>query len=235
MLHKTTSRGWQLEKGAGAFFFCFNLLLTVIGFEAKAQDWKTETKINVLFGLSQPLVTHGFNVEVNYIHKRLIVDFSQGVGLEFTSRLVTPDLRRQGVNVHMPWTTGFGVGYRITSWINLRAEPKWHRFEFYYDDQLKYPNTEITSYNSFTMGLGLYGSFQPFKRKANFLSGILIAPSIRYWPTIASTLKGGQFTYYDQHTDKNEEIKTVGPGIGLTPLVINLSIGYSFPVKKKKE
>ncbi len=83
------------------------------------------------------------------------------------------------------------------------------------------------------MGLGLYGAFQPFKKKANFLSGILIAPSIRYWPTVGSTLKGSQFGYYNQHTGKNEEIKRVGPGIGLTPLVINVSIGYSFPIKKK--
>jgi hypothetical protein len=224
MLHKTT-----------AFVVTCALFLILSDFSARAQDWKAETKVNVLFGLSQPLVTHGFNFEFNYIHNRLIIDFSQGVALEFTSGLVTPDLRRQGVDVHMPWTTGFGVGYRITSWLNLRAEPKWHRFEFYYDNQLKYPGTEITSYNTFTMGLGLYGAFQPFKKKASFLSGILIAPSIRYWPTVASNLKGNQFTYYNQHTGKNEEIKTVGPGIGLTPLVINVSIGYSFPIKKKKK
>jgi hypothetical protein len=224
MLHKTTS-----------FAIVCTLLLLFIGIGARAQDWKAETKVNVLFGLSQPLVTHGFNFEFNYIHKRLIIDFSQGVALEFTSGLVTSDLRRQGVNVHMPWTTGFGVGYRFTSWLNLRAEPKWHRFEFYYANPLKYPTTEITAYNSFTMGLGLYGSFQPFKNKENFLKGILISPSIRYWPTVASTLKSNQFDYYNRHTGKNEEIRTVGPGIGLTPLVINVSIGYSFPTKKKKE
>ena len=224
MLHKTI-----------AFVVTCVLFLIFSSFNARAQDWKTETKVNVMFGLSQPLVTHGFNFEFNYIYNRLIIDFSQGVALEFTSGLVTTDLKRQGVDVHMPWTTGFGVGYRITSWLNLRAEPKWHRFEFYYDDQLKYPNTEITSYNTFTMGLGLYGAIQPFKKEANFLNGILIAPSIRYWPTVASTLKDNQFTYYNQHTGKNEEIKTVGPGIGLTPLVINVSIGYSFPIKKKRK
>ncbi len=115
----------------------FSVLMIAYGFKANAQDWKTETRFNVLFGLSQPLFTHGFNVELNYIYHRLIVDFSQGVALKFDSGLVTPELRKQGVVVYMPWTTGFGIGYRFTSWLNLRAEPKWHRFEFYYDNQQK--------------------------------------------------------------------------------------------------
>ena len=57
------------------------LLLMITGLNLSAQDWHTEKRINVLFGLSQPLVAHGFNVELNYIHDRFIFDFSQGVGL----------------------------------------------------------------------------------------------------------------------------------------------------------
>jgi hypothetical protein len=223
MRHKTTSFAGVL----------FTLLMIAKGFKTNAQDWKTETRVNVLFGLSQPLFTHGFNIEFNYIHHRLILDFSQGIGLEFNSEMVTPELRKQGVVVNMPWTTGFGIGYRFTSWLNLRVEPKWHRFEFYYDNQQKYSSMEITAYNSFTLGLGLYGSLQPFKKKDNFLKGLLISPSIRYWPTVSSTLKGNSFIYNNSYTGNNEEIKTVGPGIGLTALVINISIGYSFRIKKK--
>jgi hypothetical protein len=209
------------------------LFFIAASLSAKAQDWKTEEKFNVLFGLSQPVLCHGFNFEFNYIHKRIIVDFSQGVFLEFKGNALPNELRNQGVDLHMPWTVGFGVGYRITEWLNLRVEPKWHRFEFYYDNEDKYQSNQITSYNTFTLGLGLYGSYQPFKNKNNFLKGLMISPSIRYWPTVNSTLKNNNFTYMNQHTGTSEEIKTYGPGFGLTPFIVNVSIGYSFQIKKK--
>jgi hypothetical protein len=200
-------------------------------FWANAQDWKTERKINVLFGLSQPLLCHGFNVEFNYISKRLIFDFSTGILLKFEGNTLPNELRNQGVDVHMPWTTGFGIGYRFSEWLNLRVEPKYHRFEFYYDNEQKYQSSQITAYNSFTLGLGLYACYLPFKKKENFLKGIMISPSLRYWPTVASTMSGNNFTYLNKQTGSNEEIKTYGPGIGLTALIINVSIGYSFKTK----
>tara|TARA_B100000809_G_scaffold82376_1_gene80698 strand:- start:987 stop:1316 length:330 start_codon:yes stop_codon:yes gene_type:complete len=89
-----------------------------------AQDWKTDRKINVLFGLTQPLLVDAFNIEVNYIHNRLIFDYSHGVSLDFPGSSATADMERQGVAVHMPWTTGFGIGYRLNEWLNLHVEPK---------------------------------------------------------------------------------------------------------------
>ena len=44
-------------------------------------------------------------------------------------------MREHGLAVHLPYTTGFGIGYRLKEWVNVRIEPKWHRFEFYYDDE----------------------------------------------------------------------------------------------------
>jgi hypothetical protein len=197
-------------------------------FAASAQDWKTEKRINILFGLSQPLLAHGFNGEANYIHDRLIVDYSHGVSLDFSGNAVPDALRKQQVAVHMPWTTGIGIGYRLTEWLNVRLEPKWHRFEFHYADEQKYSSNEILGYNSFTLGLGVYGSWRPFKKKASVLKGIFVAPSIRYWPTVSSTLKGNRFAYLNQATGTSEEIKTYGPGIGLTSVIVNVSVGYSF-------
>jgi hypothetical protein len=84
-----------------------------------AQEWKTDRKINVLFGLSQPLLVDRFNIEVNYIHNRLIFNYSHGTSLDFSGSTATEDLERQGVTVHMPWTTGFGVGYRLNNWLNV--------------------------------------------------------------------------------------------------------------------
>jgi hypothetical protein len=209
------------------------LLFVMVGLNAHAQDWQTEKRFNVLFGLSQPLVAHGFNVEFNYIHDRFIFDFSTGVGLTFSGNALPSSLQQQGVEVHMPWTTGFGIGYRFTEWINLRVEPKWHRFEFNYQDGQQLTSNEITSYNTVTLGLGLYGCYLPFKKKTNFLKGIMISPSVRYWPTLSSTLPGNSFSYYNQTTESVQQIKTYGPGIQLSPWIVNISVGYSFPFKKK--
>jgi hypothetical protein len=89
-------------------------------------------------------------------------------------------MERQGVLIHMPWTTGFGVGYRLKEWLNVRVEPKWHRFEFYYEGDSQISTNETNSYNTFSLGLGLYGNFQPFKKSSSFIKGIMIAPSIRF-------------------------------------------------------
>ena len=210
------------------------IVLTLITFHLQAQDWKEDKKINVLFGLTQPLLVGGFNIEGNYIHNRFIFDYSHGVSLDFSESSVNTELREQGVAVHMPWTTGFGVGYRFNEWLNLRVEPKWHRFEFYYDDEPQTNENEIISYNTFSLGLGLYGNFQPFKNKTSFLKGIMVAPSIRFWPTVSSTLNSDSFTYNNKNTKVDETIEVLDPGIGFTPIIFNISIGYSFDLKKVK-
>lgn len=199
----------------------------------QAQDWKTDRKILVVFGLTQPLLVKGFNIEGNYIYNRFIFDYSHGVSLDFSGTTATPELQRQELAVHMPWTTGFGVGYRFTEWINVRLEPKWHRFELYYDGEPQNPSTEITSFNTMSLGIGIYGNYQPFKKQENFLKGITIAPSIRFWPTISSTLDSDRFAYSNKKTLQTEEIKTLDPGVGFTPFVFNISIGYSSDLRKK--
>jgi hypothetical protein len=204
------------------------VLLFSISAHLQAQDWKTDKKVNIVFGLTQPLLVKGFNIEGNYIHNRLIFDYSHGVSLDFSGSTVTSELKNQGVSVHIPWTTGFGIGYRLKEWVNVRVEPKWHRFEFYYDGEPQNSTTAITSYNTFSLGVGVYGSYQPFKHQTSFLKGILIAPSIRFWPTVSSTLKDDTYTYDNKTTKGKAEIKTLDPGIGFTPVVVNVSIGYSF-------
>ncbi len=208
------------------------LLIAASVMNGQAQAWKTEKRANVLFGLSQ-VVAHGFNIEGNYISKRLIIDYSHGVSLEFKGNTVTSDLRRQGIAVKMPWTTGFGVGYRIAEWINIRVEPKIHRFEFFYANEAQTKSNEITAYNTFSLGIGIYGNYRPFKRKNNFLNGLMLSPSIRFWPTVSSTLKDNKFTYFNKQTSSNEEIKTLDPGIGFTPIIVNISVGYSFKIKRQ--
>ena len=204
-----------------------------VPFHSQSQEWKTEKKVNAVFGLIQPIFAKGFNIEGNYIHNRFIFDYSHGASLDLSGQSVTAEMRVEGLAIHIPYTTGFGVGYRLKEWINVRIEPKWHRFEFYYDDEPQNSTSQITSYNTMSLGIGIYGHYQPFKNKTSFLKGIMIAPSIRFWPTISSTLKDNSFTYLNKNTANIEEIKTLEIGPGFTPFIFNVSIGYSFNVKRK--
>lgn len=82
---------------------CFGLLQVAT---AQLDDWRKDRKISVLTGLSQVLIVKGFNIEANYIHNRLIFDYSHGVSLDFDKNLVSQELKDQGVVVHMPFSTG---------------------------------------------------------------------------------------------------------------------------------
>lgn len=216
------------------FFLWMLLYLTAIApLHSQAQEWKTEKKVNAVFGLIQPIFAKGFNIEGNYIHNRFIFGYSHGASLDLSGQSVTAEMREEGLAVLIPYTTGFGVGYRLKEWINVRIEPKWHRFEFYYDDEPQNSTNQITSYNTMSLGIGVYGHYQPFKNKTSFLKGILIAPSFRFWPTISSTLKDNSFTYLNKNTGTNKEIKTLDVGPGFTPFIFNISVGYSFGLRKK--
>jgi hypothetical protein len=215
---------------------CILLLLFAVVSEGLAQQTSKEefdTRINVLFGLTQPLFAKGFNVEGNFLYKRLAFDYSHGVSLDFSGNTVSGELKEQHLQVHVPYTTGFGVGYRFFPWLSLRVEPKWHRFEIYYEG----PQTEsnkIVDYNTFSLGLGAYANWRPFKKVTNALKGIMIAPSIRYWPTVSSTLPGDQFVYNNRITGNTETHHRMEAGINNTPIVFNVSVGYSFGLSKGK-
>tara|TARA_B100000809_G_scaffold82376_1_gene80697 strand:- start:654 stop:911 length:258 start_codon:yes stop_codon:yes gene_type:complete len=84
------------------------------------------------------------------------------------------------------------------------------------------------------LGLGLYGNFQPFKKSTSFTKGIMVSQSIRFWPTVSSSLDGDSFTYNNKNTGTLETIEVLDPGVGFTPFIFNISIGYSFDLKKKK-
>lgn len=222
----------HFKKITTALFFCIAMFQMA---NAQSYDWKKDRKISVLTGLSQVLLVKGFNIEVNYIHNRLIFDYSHGASIDFDKNLVTDELKAQGVVVHMPFSTGIGIGYRFTPWLNLRVEPKWHRFEFYYDGETQNDANKIASdKNNFSVGLGLYTFFQPFKKKENLLKGLSIAPSIRFWPTVSSSFTDNKFSYQNKNTGKTEELKALASGIGFTPLIINVSVGYTFDLRKNK-
>ncbi len=186
-----------------------------------------DTRAAILFGLNQPLLARGFNIEGNVFYRRLVFDYSHGVSLDFSGSSVSGAMKEQGLAVHMPYTTGLGVGYRFSPWLNARVEPNWHRFELYYDGKEQTATNLVAGYNTFSLGLGLYGTIRPFRKLDNALSGIIVAPSLRYWPTLSSSLSGGKHTYFNRVTDRQETHERMQPGVVATPFIVNVSVGYS--------
>ena len=46
-------------------------------------------RFSLVFGLNQPIVTQGFNLEANYYTKYFVFDYSHGFNLHFKDNLVT--------------------------------------------------------------------------------------------------------------------------------------------------
>ncbi|NQZ78438.1 MAG: hypothetical protein HRT61_20360 [Ekhidna sp.] len=207
---------------------CITLAMTLS--IAKAQSGKEiEDRISLVFGTNQ-LMIDGFNLEGNVFWKRIAFDYSHGISLDLTNDLLVDDAKAQGLTAHIPWSTGFGIGYRFNDWLNVRAEPKWHRFEMYYEGDQQTSESLIGEYTTFTMGLGAYINWLPFKKKDNLLKGITIAPSLRWWPNVSDTLEDGKFTYANRNTGQIETHEALNIGVANTPFIFNVSIGYSIKI-----
>jgi hypothetical protein len=210
------------------------LLLTVASqsiAQTKKNDLSDDVRVNLLFGLNQPLLG-GFNVEGNLFYKRLVFDYSHGVSLNFNNSILDEENAALGVDVVVPWTTGFGIGYRFNRWLNIRAEPKWHKFELYDQNAERSQRNLLASYTTFSMGIGAYANIQPFKNKDNFLKGFMVAPSVRWWPRVASSLENNEVQFYSSSLQRTVTHKAMEVGVNNTPLIINVSVGYTLGLGK---
>lgn len=201
-----------------------SIVMSSAGFAQQQEPF--DTRAGIVFGLSQ-IALGGFNVEGNFFYKRLTFDYSHGVSLNFSNaQLEAGADQNQALDIHIPWTTGLGVGYRFTPWLNLRVEPKWHKYELYYAGAAQEAVNLIEDYTTFTLGVGLYANLMPFKHQNNFLKGITIAPNARWWPRISSSLPNNEFRYDNQITEQPETHIARQIGMGNTPFFVNMSIGY---------
>lgn len=223
----------KTEKMKTIVVSAFALLFTIgtVTAQEATDDNFTEVKANVLFGLNQPLLG-GFNIEGNLFYKRLAFDYSHGVSLNLDNEFLDETNRDYGLDVHIPWTTGFGVGYRVNDWLNFRAEPKWHKFELYHMGEAQIAENLIGSYTTFSMGIGAYANIQPFKKQNNFLKGIMVAPSIRFWPRVSSSLENDQMSLYSRAQSAEVTHEALEVGVSNTPWIINVSVGYSLGWEK---
>ena len=207
-----------------AILIIVTLLTFGSSFAQKSKN-ELEDRVSLVFGMNQ-LMVQGFNVEGNIFWKRLAFDYSHGISLNFDNNLLTGDAQEQGLAIHLPYSTGFGVGYRFNDWFNLRAEPKWHKFDLFYDGEAQTAENMIDSYTTFTLGLGAYITWLPFKNKDNFLKGFTVAPSLRYWPKVSDSIDGS-LEYDNKLTGETETHEALEIGFGNTPFFVNVSLGYS--------
>jgi hypothetical protein len=211
------------------------LLITVLFitfYSATAQgvpSSATNTKrFSILAGLNQPLVFHGFNIEVNYYTKKWVFDYSHGFGLHVDGKFAGGEYEAQHIDFKITHSFGAGIGYRFTEAFNLRFEPKIHCYQTYMEGDPQTKVHSIANFNTYTLGLGAYYRWLPFKNTHTPAKGITIVPSVRYWYKVASDLPDNEFSYQNSKTGKSETIKAPNIGIANTPLLINVSVGYSF-------
>jgi hypothetical protein len=201
--------------------------ITNIFAQSKAKkDLLYSNKVSVLFGLLQPVIAQGFNVEVNYTTKRLIFDYSHGISLDPP---VVGDFKTQNVVLHIPYTTGFGIGYRFSSFFDVRFEPKLHSWEMYYKDEAQNNTSKIKDFKTMTLGIGVYYRYMPFKNSSNTaLQGITTSTSLRYWQNVGTTLRDDEFNYFNKTSSKTETLKAPNIGFANSPIIFNIAIGYTF-------
>jgi hypothetical protein len=187
-------------------------------------------EIVLLAGTIQPFLLQGGNFEVNFLTKKMVFEYSHGFSLDLDNKhgTIVGEAKEQQLAIHLPYSTGFGVGYRINKFFNIRFEPKLHKYEVFYDmtDRKKSSN-QITSYKTSTLGIGIYFAWKPFEKNTTFLRGIYTSTSIRYWQNVWSSLPNNKIDYVNRVSNKTETHKIANIGIANTPVVINISIGYS--------
>ncbi|MBI3218679.1 MAG: hypothetical protein HYZ44_04145 [Bacteroidetes bacterium] len=202
--------------------------LLLFSFIAQAQNEPEKNRFSLVFGLNQPLVLRGFNVEGNYWMKNWVIDYSHGFNLHADGKAIADEYDRQKVNFKITHSLGLGIGYRFTKSFNLRLEPKLHIYETYYEGQDQSSATSLVNFHTVTLGLGAYYRWMPFEKKEGFAKGITIVPSIRYWYKVDSSLPNDQHAYFNTLTNQNEILKAPNIGAANTPWIINVSVGYTF-------
>lgn len=171
----------------------------------QAQTW------NLVFGLSQVAFLNGGNVEINYLTEKFVFEYSHGFNLDLNASpndmALTETERQQNLQIDVPYSTGGGIGYRFTKSLNVRIEYKYHKFN------VNHPSGEQVSYTTQDLGLGAYYFYWPLKDM-----NLVIVPSIRYWPTVKTSLNDDKYTFSNGDEHKAHDFGLFG----------NVSIGWSF-------
>lgn len=195
-----------------------------------ARPFDPRRSLTASLGLIQPFVLGGANVELDFRFRRLVLAYSHGWSLDVPT---TGAMKEQHLVQQVPVTTGLGVGIQhyvpaANLMFDVRAEFKYHRFEFALENQAGDARRDLVGYGTFTVGGGAYVTWLPFARSDRGLRGIALALSFRVWPRVASTLRGDRLEYANETTGRTEIHRAADVGIANTPFIVNLSLGYAF-------
>lgn len=200
--------------------------------KSESKEFEYSNRISLVAGLIQPLVLKGGNLELTYFSKRMSYDYSHGFSLDMAGGTMVGDAKIQNLAYHLPFSTGFGIGYRFTSFFDVRIEPKIHSFQVYYDGVEQNKSNLIQHYFTYTLGVGAYYRYMPFRKSSTWLQGITTSTSVRWWPNIGSSLSNNEFTYHNKFTQKNETLAVSNIGFAGSPIIFNVSVGYCFGKSK---
>ncbi len=205
----------------------FNLiLLCFCAAFASAQDRTPKNikpfsnKFTLGTDLVQPFFLGGFNINATYTTNNFIFDWSHGVGLSLPDNILTDEQEALDAEIEIVWTTGPGVGYRLTKNLDARVDFKIHRNEV---DLLK--GEQFLDYNSYTAGPGVFYRFYLGKN-----TGFGLELSVRYWFELGNeldNLDGSDFEFTDSNGNSRSFDTNINGGIGA-----NIALIYTFGKNK---
>lgn len=163
-------------------------------------------QFTILTGLVQPVLLGGVNLAGTYFTNKMSFEYSHGMFLNYPKFLRKDD---NALLVYSPWSTGAGIGYRINSKYDIRAEAKAHNYI------VDLVNNNQAEYTVYSLGVGFYSRQYLGKH-------FLFEYSLRYWPNASTTLTNDKFLYQDAQGN-NLEHKAHQLGI-----IFNVSFGYTF-------
>jgi hypothetical protein len=166
-------------------------------------------QLGFTYGLSQPILAHGFNAAVEVRYKRLVATYSHGQGLDY-ARFETSQEKANAVAVKLPWTTGGGIGVLLIDELWVLADFKVHRFDV---------DTAVDhlSYTTVTLGAELGWRYFIWK-------GFNVALVARYWPNVYSSAGRG-VTLHDQN---GRTFVDPPAQQGYSGLLANVLVGWAF-------
>jgi hypothetical protein len=161
------------------------------------------------YGLSQPILTHGFNAAVDVRYKRLILTYSHGQGLDYTTFANSVE-KNVGASVALPYTTGGGVGVLLLDELWVLADVKVHHFEVN-------AGADHPSYTNVTVGAELGWRFFVWK-------GFNIGLVARYWPNVYSSAGNG----VTLHDARGRSVLDPPDQQGNSGFLTNVLVGWAF-------
>ncbi|MBC8153545.1 MAG: hypothetical protein H7Z72_11590 [Bacteroidetes bacterium] len=215
------------------------LAIITFGSAASAQDQPSRrtfpysNRFTLGGGISQ-LLLGGFNVQGEYTTNRMVFSYSHGFNITLKGQSASLVAQDQQLDEKLTSTLGIGIGYRITPAFDVRVEPKLHFYDVNYNGKTEAGSARLTSYRTVTLGLGAYYRYYPFRHQSNGLAGIVVMPSVRYWPNVGSSLNDNKLTYTSKATNRTETYRAASQGFpGTNGLLANVTIGYTFGMRKK--